>query len=83
MLGRLLSSVSSPFLSVQFFRQEQIRIRNFDCGLVILFLHLRDIYLLEVPSPICLAFWLRSLPLSPESLSPPNLWYLSQGTSTS
>ena len=75
-------SVSSPFLSLQFFRQEQIWFRNFDGGLATTSLYLKP-YLLEVNSlsslSNCWAFYPISLLFSPESLTPPRSLILSIG----
>ena len=66
---------SSPFLSLKFFQTGKIMGPRFDCGMATLFLNdALSFYwrlALQVTSPHCRAFHLRSLPLRPESLSPP------------
>jgi hypothetical protein len=73
-------SVSSPFLSLQFF-QTGTTLEILTVVLVTqneaLSIYCR--WTLWVPSPHCWAFWLRSLPLSPESFSPPESLVLSRG----
>ena len=65
-------SVSSPFLSLQFFHTGTIMGQSCDCGMAPLsFLSFCWRWALQVPTPHCRTFHLRSLPLSPEYLSPP------------
>ena len=67
---------------------QQFWIRVFDCGMATPPLH-RDVlsfywrWALQVPSPHCRAFHLRSLPLSPESLSLPRSLVHPRGSPTS
>ena len=72
-LDPIFFNLFSIFIPCSSFRQEQFWVRNFDCGLVTLSLSLRPSL-----SPGCglltqyWAFWLRSLPMSPDSIvSPP------------
>jgi hypothetical protein len=65
--------ISAPFLFLHFFRQEQFWVQN----LKVASLHLRALSMdwrwsLQVPSPHCWAFWLRSSSLSPKRLLHPN-----------
>ena len=85
-IGPPFLQLLSYFCPYSSFRQDQFGVRNFDCevGNTILPLEVLTIYwrwTLWVPSSQCWAFWLRSLPLGPESLSPP-LWYFPEGPCT-
>ena len=85
-IGPPFLQLLSYFCPYSSFRQDQFGVRNFDCevGNTILPLEVLTIYwrwTLGVPSSQCWAFWLRSLPLGPESLSPP-LWYFPEGLCT-
>ena len=67
------SSNSSPFLSLQFFQTGTIMAQSFDCVMATAYLNWYPV------SSHYRAFHLRSLPLSPESLSPPRSLVHSEG----
>ena len=70
-----ISPGSSPFPILQFFQTRKIMGQSFDCGMATPSLICCPLFLLEVGSisalSLCQEFYLRSLPLSPESFSPP------------
>jgi hypothetical protein len=79
-------SVSFHFCSCNSFRQEQFSVGVFDCGMATTSLHwILSLYwrwALQVPSPDCWAFHLRSLHLIPTVSHLPGLWYYAEGTLT-
>jgi hypothetical protein len=80
-------SGSSPFLSLQFFRQEQFSVRAFNWGMATSPLYLKSCAstgggLYKFPIPTIENFFEGILPLSPESLSP-GLQYILEGAPTS